>query len=233
MKVTELDVDQFIARAAARRQSTSPTRSSTSRTSWSAVPENASEAQVARRSARAQQLQQRARAGEDFAKLAREYSDAPDAAANGGVVGLRTADRYPPLFVEAVQIAARRRRQRAGALGRRLPRDQGDREAQRRPARRDRRAEPCAPHPAAPNAAAERGRGACSGWPNSRSAIEARQADFAQLAREYSQDAQRAQRRRPGLGQPGHVRAGVRGSDEQPGARARSPIRWCRASACT
>jgi peptidyl-prolyl cis-trans isomerase SurA len=68
-----------------------------------AVPENASEAQVAQAQAKARQLLQRARAGEDFAKLARENSDAPGAAQNSGVVGLRTADRLPPLFLDAVR----------------------------------------------------------------------------------------------------------------------------------
>ena len=67
-----------------------------------AVPENAAEAQVRELQAKAQRLQERARAGEDFAKLARENSEAPGAA-NGGLMGLRGADRYPPLFVEAVQ----------------------------------------------------------------------------------------------------------------------------------
>ena len=42
-------------------------------------------------------------AGEDFAALARQSSDAPDAALNGGAFGLREAERYPPLFLEAVQ----------------------------------------------------------------------------------------------------------------------------------
>lgn len=67
------------------------------------VPENATEAQVAQLQAKAQGLFDRARAGEDFSKLARENSDAGGAAQNGGVVGLRTADRLPPLFVEAVR----------------------------------------------------------------------------------------------------------------------------------
>jgi peptidyl-prolyl cis-trans isomerase SurA len=71
-----------------------------------AVPENASEAQIANFRAKAQRAQQRARAGEDFARLVREFSDAPGAAATGGQVGLRTADRYPPLFVQAVQALA-------------------------------------------------------------------------------------------------------------------------------
>ncbi|RQO53578.1 molecular chaperone SurA [Variovorax sp. KBW07] len=67
-----------------------------------AVPENATEAQVVAAQKKAQDLAQRARAGEDFAKLVRENSDSPDRA-NGGAIGMRSADRYPPLFVEATQ----------------------------------------------------------------------------------------------------------------------------------
>lgn len=65
------------------------------------VPEGASPAQVTSLQAKAQQVHQRARAGEDFATLARETSDSPDRA-NGGLLGLRTADRYPQLFVDAI-----------------------------------------------------------------------------------------------------------------------------------
>jgi peptidyl-prolyl cis-trans isomerase SurA len=64
-----------------------------------AVPENASEAQVAALQAKAQRAFERAKAGEDFAALARELSDAADRT-NGGQLGLRPADRYPNLFVE-------------------------------------------------------------------------------------------------------------------------------------
>lgn len=66
------------------------------------VPEASSEAQIAALQKKAQGVAERARAGEDFAKLARENSDSPDRA-NGGSLGLRSADRYPPLFVEATQ----------------------------------------------------------------------------------------------------------------------------------
>ena len=70
-----------------------------------ALPENATDAQVAAAQKKAQGIAERARSGEDFAKLVRETSDSPDRA-NGGAIGMRSADRYPPLFVDAVQSTA-------------------------------------------------------------------------------------------------------------------------------
>jgi len=67
-----------------------------------AVPENANDSQIAALQAKAQRALERARAGEDFATLARELSDAADRA-NGGQLGLRATDRYPGLFLEAIQ----------------------------------------------------------------------------------------------------------------------------------
>ena len=74
-----------------------------------AVPDAATAQQATALQAKAQAALERARAGEDFAALARELSDSADKA-NGGQLGLRNADRLPPLFVEATQNAA------AGAL---------------------------------------------------------------------------------------------------------------------
>ncbi|MBC7547781.1 MAG: peptidylprolyl isomerase [Polaromonas sp.] len=66
------------------------------------VPENATPAQVTALQARAQQVTDKARSGSDFAALATEFSSSATKS-NGGEMGLRTADRYPPLFVEATQ----------------------------------------------------------------------------------------------------------------------------------
>ncbi len=67
-----------------------------------AVPENAAADQVAALQAKAQQVADRARSGSDFTALAAEFSDSPNRS-NGGQIGLRPADRYPPLFVDATK----------------------------------------------------------------------------------------------------------------------------------
>lgn len=68
------------------------------------VPENATAAEAEQRAARAQEALAKLQAGGDFGTLAREYSDAPEGA-SGGLLGLRPADRYPDLFVNATQQA--------------------------------------------------------------------------------------------------------------------------------
>lgn len=67
-----------------------------------AVPENPTPEGLAERQALAQQVAEQARAGADFAALAREYSASPERA-QGGLMGLRPAERYPELFSAAVQ----------------------------------------------------------------------------------------------------------------------------------
>ena len=67
-----------------------------------AVPDDATPQQIAQSEAQAREVLQRAQGGEDFAQLARRFSAAADRT-SGGQMGLRPQDRYPPLFVEAVR----------------------------------------------------------------------------------------------------------------------------------
>ena len=98
VKVAEGDIDQFI------REQQDTTNLSEVEINLAqvlvAVPEQVTPEQLKGLQERAQRVLDRARAGEDFSVLVREFSDAPDRVA-GGVLGLRTADRYPSLFVDA------------------------------------------------------------------------------------------------------------------------------------
>lgn len=67
-----------------------------------AVPEDATAPQIAAFRERAMRIYNRAISGDDFFKLAQENSDAKDARL-GGQMGLRSIDRYPTLFAEAVK----------------------------------------------------------------------------------------------------------------------------------
>jgi peptidyl-prolyl cis-trans isomerase SurA len=100
VRISEPELDAFI-----REQSDSPAGEIEINLAQIliAVPENATEAQVAPLAAKAQRAFDRAKAGEDFAALAREFSDAPGARNNGGEMGLRSADRYPSLFADTTQ----------------------------------------------------------------------------------------------------------------------------------
>jgi len=69
-----------------------------------ALPENPTPAQVTQAQAQAQQVLARIRAGEKFETLVKELSAADRA--NGGQLGLRRADRYPAIFVDAIQTLA-------------------------------------------------------------------------------------------------------------------------------
>jgi peptidyl-prolyl cis-trans isomerase SurA len=68
-----------------------------------AVPENSSDQELAELKIKAQQIAQRAKSGENFAALAQAFSQALDKGANGGEMGLRPADRYPTLFIDSTQ----------------------------------------------------------------------------------------------------------------------------------
>ena len=65
------------------------------------VPERASPEQLDTQRARAEDAIKRLTEGTDFAQIAAAYSDAPDAL-QGGVMGWRSEERLPELFVEAL-----------------------------------------------------------------------------------------------------------------------------------
>lgn len=100
VRVSELDIDQYL------RDQRAPSGGAASAMELAQVlvpvPEGASAAEVAVLQERAQVLADKARAGADFAALARAESAAPESA-QGASMGLRSADRYPELFVQAVQ----------------------------------------------------------------------------------------------------------------------------------
>ena len=66
------------------------------------LPEQASPDQMLRIRARAEQALLQVKRGDDFAKVAASFSDAPDAL-QGGSLGLRPLDRLPALYAEAGQ----------------------------------------------------------------------------------------------------------------------------------
>jgi len=66
------------------------------------VPEQASPDQLMRIGARARAALDQIRRGENFAKVAASYSDAPDGL-SGGVMGARALDRLPALYADAVK----------------------------------------------------------------------------------------------------------------------------------
>ena len=69
------------------------------------LPDNASEALVAERRARAESAFARVRAGEEFAAVARSVSEDANRE-QGGEIGLKPADRLPDVFLEAVRPLA-------------------------------------------------------------------------------------------------------------------------------
>ena len=105
--VSEQDIDQFI-RDQENNQDASSVDINLAQILVT-VPENATAEQVEALKVKAQKTADRARAGTDFATLANEFPDSPGRAA-GGQIGLRNAERYPPLFVAATQNL------RAGAI---------------------------------------------------------------------------------------------------------------------
>ena len=100
VRVSDLNVDQYLREQQASNDPA--TQEINLANLLVTVPDSATPAQMATLQAKAQQALERARAGEDFSALVNEYSDTADKT-KGGLMGLRPADRYPPLFLEATQ----------------------------------------------------------------------------------------------------------------------------------
>ena len=98
--ITEQNIDQFLRE---QQQDTAGTAPEINLAQiLIAVPENATPQQLATLQAKAVQAADRAKAGTDFGVVANEMSDSPTRA-TGGQMGLRSAGRYPPLFLEATK----------------------------------------------------------------------------------------------------------------------------------
>jgi peptidyl-prolyl cis-trans isomerase SurA len=106
LKISDTEVDAFLRKGTGYNLSAAaPTAQLNAAMILVTVPEHSSDAEVARLRTRAEEIVRRAKAGEDFAALARQYSDAEGKGADGGVLGLRPASGYPDLFVQALAKA--------------------------------------------------------------------------------------------------------------------------------
>ena len=99
--VSEQEIDQYLRDPEGGRAGAASSLALNLAEILVAVPENATPEQVVALQAKARDILERARAGGDFATLANEFS--ASSTRSSGQMGLRSADRYPPLFVEATQ----------------------------------------------------------------------------------------------------------------------------------
>lgn len=95
--VSEAEIDNYLASAEARGDNAEYQLSHI----IVRLPEQAGPEEIARIRARIEEARQRIVSGEDFAKVAAAYSDAPDAL-KGGNLGVRTLERLPGLYADAV-----------------------------------------------------------------------------------------------------------------------------------
>jgi peptidyl-prolyl cis-trans isomerase SurA len=103
LRISEADIDRAIAEQ--QTADSDPTAQEINLANLLvSVSENATAEQVAEKMAQAQRVLARLRAGENFASLVQELSSGDRS--NGGQLGLRRADRYPPAFVAATRKLA-------------------------------------------------------------------------------------------------------------------------------
>lgn len=100
IRITELDVEQFLQEQIKAQNAQIPENLNLAMILIN-VPENSSVEQAKQLETLARDVAQRAKEGENFADLAKTFSQTADRGANGGAMGMRPADRYPELFVQA------------------------------------------------------------------------------------------------------------------------------------
>jgi peptidyl-prolyl cis-trans isomerase SurA len=102
VRVSDLEVEQFLSAQIKAQAAQVPSQLNLGMVLIT-VPENSSELAVNALGERAAEVARRAHAGENFAELAKAFSQTTDRGANGGEMGLRPTDRYPELFLDATQ----------------------------------------------------------------------------------------------------------------------------------
>lgn len=99
IRVTDSDIDALLER---RRAASGKGAQLNVAQILVTVPDGASAEQIEQRRARAEAALARVKAGEDFTTVAQEVSEDGNKA-QGGVIGMRPADRLPDVFVETVK----------------------------------------------------------------------------------------------------------------------------------
>lgn len=186
VRISEQEIDRHLAERQAAAAAAEPVQIHLAQILVS-VAENSTAEQEQQRLARAQALRKAlVEQGAEFETLARKESDAPDKA-SGGSLGLRSPDRYPTLFLDATRglaVGQVSEPVRSGAgfhllkvLERKLPADELDRVVQTRARHILLRPSPRLSESAARSRLAE-----------FKKRVQSKQSDFADLARQFSED---------------------------------------------
>jgi peptidyl-prolyl cis-trans isomerase SurA len=101
VRISDIEVEQFLQEQIKAQAARVPVELNLAMI-LIAVPENSTQEQIKPLEDQAREVARRARGGDNFAELAKTFSQALDRGANGGALGLRSVERYPELFVQAV-----------------------------------------------------------------------------------------------------------------------------------
>ena len=102
IKIQDFEVDAFLQE---RNNAANPNADINIAHILFPLAENASADEVAKQLTKADEVMRKLKNGEDFSKLAAQFSSAADRS-NGGALGLRPPSRYPGLFVDAIKDVA-------------------------------------------------------------------------------------------------------------------------------